>query len=80
MVGIAFIRISDSGNKRFVPEILSLSNSLGLCWVVSVRYSRSVCVFQNIMRDCATFRTALRFWFDIDICHSSCPPFIRDGV
>jgi hypothetical protein len=73
MIRIPLARVSNSRNKRLVPEFLSLRNSLRLGWVVRVCDPSAVRVFQNVVRDGATLRTALRFWFNINVSHDGSP-------
>lgn len=73
MIGITLICISYPGNKRLMAESFGRKNRVSLCLVVGIRDSGVVCVFQNIVRDRASFWTPLWFRFYINICHNKFP-------
>jgi hypothetical protein len=73
MIGISLICIPHAGDKRMMAEIFGSGNGSGLCMIVLIGHTRSVGVFQNVVRDRASFRATLRFRFNINICHDETP-------
>lgn len=73
MIGVTLIGVSYSGNEGVVTETFRSRNRFSLCPVIIIRDPRTVRVFQNVVRDRASFGTALRFGFNINVCHNELP-------
>lgn len=69
MVWDALVSISHSCDKRLMAESLRLSNGIRLRSVVGICHPSSVCVFQNVVSDRASFWATLGFRFYKNVSH-----------
>lgn len=70
MVRVTLVGVSHPCNQRFVAKQFCRCYRLSLGSVVGIGNSGSVRMFQDIVRNGTSFRTAFWFWFNEDIRHN----------
>src|SRR5450756_1627990 len=79
MVGIALVSVPHASSKRTMVELFCVCNSFVLRSIVGICNAHPVRVFQYVVRDRSSFRTAFRLRFNVNICHNSFPLVLVGG-
>jgi hypothetical protein len=73
MIGISLVRISYASNEWLMSEALSLRDRVSLGFVIRIRDACAVSMFEDVMRDSASFGTALGLRFNVNVSHNLSP-------